>query len=163
MKNSIVCLDTQIIIWGVKKQSTPDQSEMILRAEYLLEKLQSNGTKILVPSIVVAEILSGIDERKHNQFTQNMNKFFIVPPFDTQAAQHFAKMWMTNKSLRNTLSAEGITRSEMKADCLIVATAIARGCSCIYSHDDQLEKFARGHIDVKELPIIPAKQVELFK
>ena len=57
MKNSIVCLDTQIVIWGVKKQSTPDQSEMILRAEYLLEKFLSSGTKILVPSIVVAEIL----------------------------------------------------------------------------------------------------------
>ncbi len=163
MKNSIICLDTQIVIWGVKKQATPDQSEMILRAEYLLEKFQSNGTKILVPAIVVAEILAGIDERKHDQFTQSMNKFFIVPPFDTQAAQHFAKMWMANKALRNKLSTKGITRSEMKADCLIVATAVARGCSCVYSHDDQLGKFAHGHIDVKELPTVPAKQVELFK
>ena len=42
----------------------------------------------------------------------------------------------------------------MKADYLIMATALAKGADCIYSEDAGLKKFAQGHINVRPLPNI---------
>lgn len=48
----------------------------------------------------------------------------------------------------------------MKADLMIIATALAKGASCIYSEDSGLKKFAQDYIDGKPLPNIE-KQMSL--
>lgn len=162
MNRNLVCFDTQIVIWGMKEDAIPEQEHMIARATALIEKCQEDATKIIVPSIVVAELLSGASERESNQLLAALQKHFIVPPFDIQAAQYFAKLWR-DKELREGLKNEGATRAEMKADCLIVATAVARGARYIYSHDPKLEKFGRGHIEVRGLPPPPPSQSTFLK
>jgi len=132
---NLVCFDTQIIIWGVKRQATPGQEDNIDKA-----KCEKDGIDIMVPSVVVAEILCALEPGLH-----------IVPPFDTQAALHFAEMWRNKKQLKDE---SGISRAEMKADYMITATAIARGAKCIYSQDAGLKKFAQDYIDVRPLPSI---------
>jgi len=42
-----------------------------------------------------------------------------------------------------------------------VATAIAHGASCIYSHDRGVHRFAEGHILVAQIPELP-EQLDLF-
>lgn len=157
MNRNLVCFDTQIVIWGIKREAIPDQEHMITRATALIEKCQENDTKIIIPSIVVAELLSGTLQRENNQLVTALQNYFIVPPFDIQAAQYFARLWR-DKELREGLRNEGATRAEMKADCLIVATAVARGARCIYSHDPRLERFGQGHIAVRGLPPLPPSQ-----
>jgi predicted nucleic acid-binding protein len=81
----------------------------------------------------------------------------MIPPFDTQAALHFEKMWRNRKQVKDQ---NGISRAEMKADFMIAATAIARGAECIYSEDAGLKKFAQDYIDVRPLPRI-ARQMSI--
>lgn len=147
----LVCFDTHIIIWGVRGKATFGQEDSIERAKYLISKCEKDGIKIMVPSVVVAEVLCALEPRLHSAVSELMHHRFIVPPFDTQAALHFAKMWRNKKQIKDA-SGLSISRAEMKADFMITATAIARGANCIYSEDAGLKKFAQDYIDVRLLP-----------
>ncbi len=148
---NLVCFDTQIIIWGVKKQATPEQEDNIEKARYLIAMCEEDGIKIMVPSVVVAELLCALEPRLHSAFSDLMHRQFIVPPFDTQAALHFAEIWRNKKQIKE---ASGISRAEMKADFMITAIALARKADCIYSEDQGLKRFAQDFIDVKSLPTV---------
>lgn len=54
----IYCIDSNIIIWGIKKQATDGQEEMIKRAEQFFLHADEYDDIILIPSIVLAEILA---------------------------------------------------------------------------------------------------------
>ncbi len=145
----LVCFDTQIIIWGVKNQATPGQEENIDKAKLLIRICEDNGSRVMVPSVVVAELLCALAPELHNSFSEQMHRQFIVPLLDTQAALHFANLW---KNRQNQRPLTGISRSEMKADFMIISIALARGANCIYSEDSGLRNFAQQYIDVKPLP-----------
>ena len=145
----LVCFDTHIIIWGVREKATLGQEDKIEKSKYLISMCEKNGIKIMVPSVVIAEVLCALEPRLHSAVSELMHRRFIVPPFDTQAALHFAEMWRNKKQPKDE---SGISRSEMKADYMIIATARARGANCIYSEDSGLKKFAQDYVDVKPLP-----------
>jgi predicted nucleic acid-binding protein len=146
---SSVCFDTHILIWGVRGQATKGQEHNIEKARYLINQCGEEGIKIMVPSVVVAEFLCGVDPELSGAASQLMHDRFIVLPFDTQAALHFAEMWRNKKHLKGEI---GISRAEIKADLMIIATAVARGAKCIYSEDVGLKNTAQGYIEVKPLP-----------
>jgi predicted nucleic acid-binding protein len=146
----LVCFDTQIIIWGIKKDATPGQEDMIVKAEHLIQQCEEERIQIIVPAIVVAELLSGLKPESYSEFTAFMQRRFMVIPFDTQAALHFAVMWRNRKQSL----IDAVTRTEMRTDYLIIATAKARGAKCIYSEDPHLSNFAQNYIEVKGLPSI---------
>lgn len=102
----------------------------------------------MLPAVVVAEVLCSLEPAIHNEFNALIQRLFVVAPFDTQAAAHFAVMWRMSKQLHGKT---GISRAEMKADFMIVATAIARNARCIYSEDVGLRKFAQNYIKVCSL------------
>ena len=156
-----ICLDTHILIWGIKEQSSLGQEEMIPRAKRFLRHLESEHNIVLVPSVVVAELLMSIPPNLHATVTNLLDKGFVIPPFDLQASTHFARIWQDKQNqgvieqLKHNYQAK---REEIKADCLIVATALSRGAECIYSYDSKLKIFASGHINVEDIPIIPDQQ-----
>ena len=78
-------------------------------------------------------------------------KQFIIAPFDALAASKFSLIWQANKPADDAkqIIREHITRAELRADSMIVATAVARKAECIYSHDKWIKTFAKGFIDVK--------------
>ena len=152
-----VCFDSHVIIWGIKEQATPGQEEMVTKTKTFLEHLDKNGIKALIPSVVVAELLMCLPRETHAMFCNLMHRHFIIPPFDLGAASHFARIWRSRKgdtSLGQSTQGVNVSRNRLKVDCMIVATAVARGASCIYSHDKKLQKFAEGHIEVREIPTI---------
>lgn len=144
----LVCFDTHVIIWGIRGKATPGQENRIEKAQYLINSCEKNGTKMMIPSVVVAEVLCALDSKSHSAVSELMHRSFIVPPFDTQAATYFAKMWRNKKQVKD----KAVSRAEMKADFMIAATALSRGASCIYSEDAGLRKFAQDYISVKPLP-----------
>jgi len=160
----IICLDSQIIIWGVRKKATSGQEEMLAKAELFLKTCENDGVKIIIPTIVIGEIMSGMADEEHSEFIKYMASKFMIAPFDVLSAVAFAKIWRENKRLRNELKEQGAKREEMKADCLIVAIAKSRNADYIYSHDDKLRAFAEGHIKSKSLSEInlPHMQDNLF-
>jgi len=153
---SLVCFDTQVVIWGIKQQATPGQEGMIEKAKYLIQTCTEDGKRIIIPSVVIAELLMPIDPNSHQAFSALMQKRFIISTFDLKAASYFAKVWQERKQEREYLINNALaTRAELKADSMIIATAVASGASCIYSHDIPLRKCATSFIEVCDIPEIP--------
>ena len=153
---SLVSLDTNILIWAIKEQASPGQEEMILRSKKLLEKIRKNRKRAMVSTIVVSEFLINVDPGLMPLTIDLIEKTFIVVPFDTQSAMMFARIWQEkNKSkIIEELKQSGIGRQQLKADCLIVASAVTRKATCIYSHDQGLKRFAEGFIPVQPIPTL---------
>lgn len=158
---SLFCLDSHILIWGIKEEATPGQEPMVPKAKAFFEYLENDNAKVIVPSVVVAELLIKIPSSLHPMVTNLMQRTFIVPPFDLKAAMHFAKIWQEKKEQQVIQELDG-TRQELKADCMIVAIAVAQNATCLLSYDDNLKKFAEGYIEVRKLPNL-GYQTSLFK
>lgn len=159
-----VCLDTHIIIWGIKEEATLGQEKMIQKAKAFLTWLDNEGIKGILPSPVITELLMHVPVEKHLEVMTILQKKFMIPSFDNAAAQCYAKIW-SNKNdagiIEKMKSELLVTRDVIKIDCQIVAIAVVQKASCIYSYDIKLKKFAEGIIEVKEMPEL-AKQLELI-
>ncbi|MCL4870398.1 MAG: DUF4411 family protein [Anaerolineae bacterium] len=163
MRNDIICFDTQILIWGIKQEATSGQEEKIARAIHLLKMCQEEKSKVIIPAIVAAELLSGTPEDRHNKITQTLQSYFMIIPFDMAAAQSYAHIWRQNEALRRKLSSEEeVDRVKAKADHLIIATAVARKATVIYSEDKDLKRFAERFINVRVMPPVPPAQLDLL-
>lgn len=149
---SSVCLDTMILVWGIQQNAKPTQQAENLKAISLLDKLDKQKTKIVIPTIVLGEFLLGIPPEYHLTTANNFDKRFQLTPFDAQCAQQFAALWQANNDRLAELCATGTTRKMIQADCMILATAIVRGVDCIYSHDPHLEKLSQGYIEIRKMP-----------
>lgn len=150
-----VCVDNHVLLWGIREVATAGQEDMIPRTKRFLEDCKHQGIRILVPSIVLAELLTAIDVRHHALTTNLLQQSFPVPAFDAAASQVFAKLWQQRKDngvLEKLKTELGALRQELKADCMIVATALVQKAEAIYSHDEKLRKFAEGVIPVLEIP-----------
>lgn len=53
----MVCLDTHVIIWGIKEEATPGQEEMVQRAKSYIRHQDEQDIDIMVPAPVVAEAM----------------------------------------------------------------------------------------------------------
>lgn len=56
----LVCLDTNIVIWGILEQSHSSQQEMIGRAKLFIENLTKSKARMMLPSPVVTELLLNV-------------------------------------------------------------------------------------------------------
>ncbi len=160
----IVCLDTHILIWGIKNESSPGQEEMIPKAKRFIKWLDDNKNRVIVPSVVVGELLMRVPLELHRDVNKLLEKHFIIAPFDSLAASHFANIWQMKESeeVINQLKEQfDLKREAIKVDCQIVAIAVARCAQCIYSYDPGVKKFGEKVIDVYEIPPI-AEQLNIF-
>jgi predicted nucleic acid-binding protein len=154
----LVCIDNHALIWGIREVADKGQEAMIPRTKAFFDWCRLNNTMIMVPSIVIGEMLTAIEPKHHSMILNLLGSGFDIPPYDAKAAALFAKLWREKKDsglvneIRDNLKA---TRQELKADCMIVATAISRKAEVIYSHDKKLKSFANGNIDVIEIPKFP--------
>lgn len=147
-----VCLDTNVLIWGIKRQATPGQEYMIERTARFLRYLEKKQTDCVVPAVVIAELLLPLPLSEHMLFTALVSQTFVVPSFNTLTAALLAKIWQSKKGQ------VVIPRQEIKFDAMVVATALAAGASCIYSNDPHIEAIALGHIDCKDIPATPEQE-----
>jgi predicted nucleic acid-binding protein len=151
----LVCVDNHALIWGIRETASDGQEHMIQRTKQFFEWCKSKKITIMVPSIVVGELLTAIEPKHHSMVINLLNNGFQIPPYDAQASALFAKLWREKQEsglfseVKNELQA---TRQELKADCMIVATAISKKAEVLYSNDDKLKKFAGSSIDVREIP-----------
>lgn len=160
------CLDNHILIWGVRGVSTPGQEGMINRAQSLFEDLDAADADIIVPAVVVAEFLAGVPVPQHIGLLDVLNRRFQVVPFDVRTASIVAELWRDaaerNPHLRDQIreAFPGTERAKIKADLMILASALARGADVLYTHDGPLKVAAAGRIEVRELPPSRPKQTD---
>jgi hypothetical protein len=151
----IICLDTHILVWGIKQDASDGQEHMVPIARSFIKSLgDDKNIKVMVPSVVVGELLMRVPPEKHEEVNRLFYSRFMVPSYDIAAASCFARIWQEKKNIFPQFKEEfpDSTREELKADCQIVAIAVTHGARCIYSYDDNLTKFANGHIEVRKMP-----------
>lgn len=167
MANDLVCIDTQILIWGVRRPNEPaiqeSQQDKIPRAENFIEWLQREKKRIMVPSVALAEWLVPIPLEFQRENIAKISKGFQIQPFDIAAATKFAEL----RALRiqdgtiDSLLETGLYHRDITADGMIVATAIAHKAKCIYSDDLGVSRFAGATIECSEMPDIYG-QIKMF-
>jgi predicted nucleic acid-binding protein len=149
----LVAIDTHVLIWGIKKESSTSQGFMIERTINFLHWLQNEQQKIIIPAPVLGEFLMRIPPEDHLRVSSEIQKKFMVLPYDAAAASWYAQIWQKNKN--NGLPAGNIGREEMKTDSAIVAIAVANKAKILYSEDIGVRKFAKGFIETRDIPAIP--------
>ena len=158
---SLIVVDTQILIWAVKREATPGQEPMIEKAARYLEHLDKCKDQIIIPSVVVSEFLANVPDEREAAVLKALEKRFMVIPFDTLAAVYAARIWRKNSegnpSPIQQLKADNFTKAKIKADIQIIGTALARKAARITTHDDGLIKNANGHIDAGPMPDLPTQ------
>lgn len=154
---SIVCIDTQIIVWGLLNESRESQKSMIPRAKALFKTIQKNKDYAFIPAPVLAEILLFGPRNKARDAQSSISRYIPVLAFDSLCAYHYPLIWKEHKAAGTftALKAEGATRKALFVDCMIVACAVANNADVIYSEDIPLRKLAEGFIEVKRLPKAP--------
>ena len=61
---TVVCLDTNIVIWGVLKQKRdPNQQSFVDKSTALVKYLVKSKDIVLLPSVVVGELLVKISRK----------------------------------------------------------------------------------------------------
>ncbi len=159
----IVCIDSMVIVWGIKKSPSPGQESMIAKAEYFFQWADEHQYEIIIPTVVIAEVLAPEPPDIREQYLQILDESFLIRNFDVRAALKYAEILHNRfEEVKAIAKEENVTRQRMKIDHTIIATALVNDAKCIYSYDRPLKKFAAGIIDVKEFPTAPAKPNLLF-
>src|SRR5438874_1320653 len=128
-------IDSQILIWGIKKQASPNRVDMIAKAEYFFAKCQEDRVQIMLPAQALAEFLVGYNEEQQGQCLGELSKGFIIAPFDAHAAAIAAQLQTDWNSLKKIMVQYGLSRPQIKADINVIATSVAAGASHLYSED----------------------------
>jgi predicted nucleic acid-binding protein len=147
-----ICIDCNILIWGVRKFSTTGQEEMVSRAEAFISNCSKDQSQILVPTVAMAEFLTRTNPPDVDAIESGFESLFIVANFDIRAARIFADLHRSYIAANGPKAPNGVSAVKMKKDFMIVATALAHGASYIVSNDADVGKFAQGKIQVSPLP-----------
>jgi predicted nucleic acid-binding protein len=138
-----VTLDTMTMIWGLRlggpTPSNAHVADMQRRARILLDELDEDKARIIVPTIVVAELLIGMPATDHGRFITELQKQFFLPTLDLRGAEIAAGLWQKHRTLPTS---QQIKRTTLKADVLIIAIAKVAGATAFYSHDAKARKLA---------------------
>jgi predicted nucleic acid-binding protein len=148
----LICIDANIIIWGIKRQATGGQENMIKRAEQFFKWVDQSGHDILVPSIVLAEILIAEPPEKRAKFLEILSRSFTIGSFDVACSLKCAEILHGKVKEASDLSKGLGGKQKMKVDKMIIATALRYNAGCIYTHDGGLSAFAKDLIPTRELP-----------
>jgi predicted nucleic acid-binding protein len=158
---SLIVLDTQILIWAVKREATPGQEPMIEKAARYLEHLDKCKDQMIIPSVVVSEFLANVPDERQAAVLKALENRFMVIPFDMLAAVEAARIWRINSSgnvpLVQQLKADGFKNAKIKVDLQIIGTALARKAARITTHDEGLIKNAWGHLEAGPMPDLPTQ------
>lgn len=158
----LVFVDTQILVWGIRKHATRGQEDELKKAESFFDNAKSNNLIIGIAAPTLSEYLMGTPVEKHTEAFHYFNTHFRIFPFDTLAALKGAQLWeehYKNLSLRQIIKDTGYQRQVLKVDHQIVSIAVSNKADCIYSHDQGLKKFGSRFIPIKELEPV---QLSLF-
>lgn len=131
------------------------------RIDYLIQRLDKDKEKIIIPSPALSEILVRAASAGP-EYLDRINSASVFRPasFDERGAVEVAEM------TRNALASEGGkynglngTYAKIKYDRQIVAIAKVEGAKTVYSDDKNIYKFAGRHgitvIRIADLPLPP--------
>ena len=139
------------------------------RIEHLITTFEQNGTKVLIPTPALSEILvrAGDAGPAYLESLNGSARFRIVP-FDMRAAVELAQMNRQALEAGDKKSGREAAWSKVKFDRQILAIARVEDAQTIYSDDGGLRRFGQAAglkvIGIAELPLPPEDpQQPLFR
>jgi len=150
----MICLDTPILIWGVRESATRGQEHMIDKASRYIAYLESQNERIMVPTPVIAEYLVGatVTQRRDRVI---LERGFYAPGFDLPSAELAAELLRDTDLIKRTRDETGVDRLLIKIDAQIIAIAITHHAKKIVTPNVRhFRVLARGKIDIEDLPDI---------
>ena len=135
-----------------------------LRLELLVSTLEKQKEKIVIPAPAYTEFLIGAaGARDAYQARIEKSSVFRVEPYSKKVAMECAILLSGVFSMREK---RAITKTKLKFDWMIVATAKALDASCVYTGDDDIVRFSKhaGVMSTRldDLPLPPvAPQIGL--
>lgn len=139
-----------VLIWAVRGFRTGESptDPMLDRTKAWLADLATNNATVLVPAPVIGEYLAGVDPAQQSAAAAQLSKQFPVAAYGLVAAVRFAELW----HVAYGSGRPGADGRRHKVDMQIVACALASRADALYSHNDDVRKFAAGRIPVREVP-----------
>jgi predicted nucleic acid-binding protein len=121
---------------------------------HLLESLQQQNAKIVIPTPALAEVLVRA-AKGGPEFLRilSSSKHFRIAPFDERAAVEFAARQA--ERIAASERAPAGTRTKAKFDDQIAAIAAVESATTIYSDDEDIAKLAEGRLGVIKIAEIP--------
>jgi predicted nucleic acid-binding protein len=145
----LICIDTNVLIWGVQGTSRPTQTGMIDRTRRWLKQMAKDNEQIMVPSVVVAEYLSGFPIEEQVEQLQVLSRLFFLPAYDARCAALAAELQKAGAPAQREPGA----RVAFKADIQIIATAICHGATLIVTGNvDEYQRVAGPKIPISDVP-----------
>ena len=161
----LVMIDSHIFIWGIKGYASIGQEHEIEKAKNFIKWLSDNGYKILIPVPQMVELMSFAPPTEQWEIRKLFDKRFFIVPFDELAANKCAELIyisLHDSDLIRYRNEQIVSKNKIKYDCMLIAIAIVRGVTKIYSVDPDMTKFSNGQIEICPLPII-TMQSDLFE
>ena len=170
----MVAIDSTFLALMLHEKALPPQDpstkkpvERVMdRIEKLLEDLDSESERIILPTPVLSEflILVGKDGPGYLDKISGM-KTILIKPFDEKAAIELAAREVEDREKGSKRGGSANPWAKLRFDRQIVAIAATNEAKRIYSDDEDVRKFAtRLRIDVIrtwELQLPPAKQIDI--
>lgn len=163
----MIAIDSQVLIWAVKRTATPNRVHMIDRAVAFVESAELTRDKIMIPSLVASEFLVRYSEPERGTALAKLQSRFFVAPTDAKAAWIAARMFADKAAWDKSRVDDGYSRQWIKTDIAILATAVAHQATIMYIEDDPLFNLAKNlstyiTMPVERLPLPPVKQPSLL-
>jgi len=152
-------VDTQVFFWANMKKSPPNDPFAVKRAINLFGYLEENDIRVLLPSVVVAEVLVTIPYADHLSVMSKLQEDWMIANFDLRVASAFARLKrkFLDESGKRELKriTEGSTKAVITADMMVLSTALANGADYLVTDDLHLLKLAAGEIETMRSDSIP--------
>lgn len=129
------------------------------RIEFLIQKLQKEKTKIIIPTPALSETLVRAGTEASLQIVEYINKYaiFRIEPFDTRASIELATISREAIGRKGKRGGTTAVWAKVKFDRQIVAIAKVVGATEIYSDDKDMVELAKAVnikvIGVSDLPL----------
>lgn len=154
---ALVCFDTPVLIYlfdspnsnTLSKQQLEERQRLGNTAKGLVKYLYEEGTEIILPTITITEYLTKVPAEFHEHVLNLLLPKFVIAAFDHKTASIAAALRNEKDSLLKEYPSQ--ERECLKADIMIIATAIQYNCKVVYTNDDNMKTFASGHIEVRLL------------
>ncbi|MCF6133443.1 type II toxin-antitoxin system VapC family toxin [Flavobacterium wongokense] len=157
-----VCVDTNMLIWYIKRQCTEGQEDCLVKAEWLFNYFERKKIDVVIPSIVVAELLAHVeDEEEREGYFDFINDNFEVAQHDIRSARKYVKLMqqLIANNAGDYAKDKGVKKFQLTNDYNICSVALSSDCDAIFSHNlKDFEQFANHQI-----PIFTLDYVDVLK
>ncbi len=130
------------------------------RLDFLLESLEGEGSKVIITTPALTELLLGIKGRSGQELLEEIDGsgIFEIKGFNRRAAVEASILMQVHRSFSGRKANPGAWQ-KIKVDWQIVAIAKVENVSTIYSDDPDVKSFAEtanlNCVSLPELPLPP--------